>query len=248
LFAARGGRLGEVAELLNNPALDLMYENGEFNENAHWACKKGHSAIVALLLTRDEVDINRIASKGKTALSFACEGNHAICIRLLLQDSCWKHNDNYDNWTFAFALSDGLGVVIGEWIASGKTIDIEGVRERLSETSRELRLEMKSFFEAFESHPNEMRHAVRLKIGWYDHLASDVFARIVFLSDGLLQLKKATEARPLTTRFFRIADQLPLELQMVLCYRVAGIHKMAIPKQKSEIAFKNLALIFSLTQ
>ena len=95
LFAARGGRLGEVAELLNNPALDLMYENGEFNENAlHWACKKGHSAIVALLLTRDEVDINRIASKGKTALSFACEGNHAICIRLLLQDSCWKHNDN----------------------------------------------------------------------------------------------------------------------------------------------------------
>ena len=42
-------------------------------------------------------------------------------------------------------------------------------------------------------------------------------------------------------RFFTIARQLPLELQMVLCYRVVGSAKEIIPGKDSEVAFKSLA-------
>ena len=242
-FAARGGRLGEMMELVHNPAMDLRYQHGLYDENAlHWASKNGKASAVALLLTNDEFDVNEIFDKGRGALWFACEKCRASCVRQLLQDSRWEHNGEGDNWSFASAMLKGFGPVVLEWVASGKTIDLEGVQRDLSSEGGPSH-DMTSFIKSFALNPSGMRHAVRLNIGWYDDLAAEVFARVVFLSDGLLQLKKATEARPLTIRFFRIAGQLPLELQM-LCYRVAGIGKMAIPTQTSEIAFKNLALIF----
>jgi len=42
-------------------------------------------------------------------------------------------------------------------------------------------------------------------------------------------------------RFFLIARQLPLELQMVLCFRLVGSAKEIIPGKESEAAFKSLA-------
>jgi len=43
------------------------------------------------------------------------------------------------------------------------------------------------------------------------------------------------------TRFFNIARQLPLELQMVLCLRQVGSAKEIIQGKDSEVAFKELA-------
>ena len=40
--------------------------------------------------------------------------------------------------------------------------------------------------------------------------------------------------------FFNIAKRLPLELQMVLCYRAVGSAKVAIPNRSTEDAFKGL--------
>jgi len=62
---------------------------------------------------------------------------------------------------------------------------------------------------------------VRLELGWYDEAAAEVFAQAVFVSDGLLQINETTTPSP-AARFFSIAAQLPLELQMVLCHRVVG--------------------------
>jgi len=62
-----------------------------------------------------------------------------------------------------------------------------------------------------------------MELGWYDELAAEVFALIVFLSDGLLEIRIENEANRAPARFFRIARKLPLELQMLLCSRVAGL-------------------------
>ena len=85
----------------------------------------------------------------------------------------------------------------------------------------------------------ETRHAMRLELGWYDEAAAKMFALVVFVSDGLLQVNDTTPTP--AARFFSTAAQLPLELQMVLCFRLVGSDKEIIPGKESEVAFKELA-------
>ena len=96
-----------------------------------------------------------------------------------------------------------------------------------------------SLLERFKSDTAETRHAMRVEIGWYDELAAEMFALVVFVSDGLLQVNETATTHAAT--FFSIAARLPLELQMVLCSRVVGSTKEIIPGKKSEVAFKSLA-------
>ena len=83
-----------------------------------------------------------------------------------------------------------------------------------------------------------------------DEMASEVFALVVFLCDDLFQLKPAATSNPATAaaRFFITATKLPMELQMVLCYRAVGSMKQNILRKDSEAAFKSLASILSLSQ
>jgi len=79
-----------------------------------------------------------------------------------------------------------------------------------------------------------------MELGWYDEAAAEMFALVVFVSDGLLQIKDTATPSP-AARFFKIASQLPLELQMVLCYCGARSPKEIISGKDSEVAFKGLA-------
>jgi len=49
------------------------------------------------------------------------------------------------------------------------------------------------------------------------------------------------EAVSPSARFFAIANKLPLELQMVMCFRLVGSDREVIPSQLCERAFKQLA-------
>jgi len=80
---------------------------------------------------------------------------------------------------------------------------------------------------------------MRVELGLVDEQAAGIFALVVFVSDGLLQINDT--ALTAAARFFSIAAQLPLELQMVFCYRLVGSHKEIIPGKESEVAFKELA-------
>jgi len=66
-----------------------------------------------------------------------------------------------------------------------------------------------------------------------------MFALVVFVSDGLLQIKDTTPSP--AARFFNIARSLPLELQMVMCHRVVGSCQEIIQDNDSEMAFQSLA-------
>ena len=99
--------------------------------------------------------------------------------------------------------------------------------------------EVATLLERFKSDAAQTRHAMRLDIGWYDDAAAEMFALVVFVSDGLLQVKDTTTTP--AARYFNIARCLPLELQMVLCSRLVGSSKEIIQGKESEVAFKSLA-------
>ena len=69
---------------------------------------------------------------------------------------------------------------------------------------------------------------------------------MVFLCDGLLLLNP--EAHTASTRFFAIAQRLPMELQMILCHRILDSNRNTIVVVDSEASFKNLAKILLLSQ
>jgi len=99
--------------------------------------------------------------------------------------------------------------------------------------------EVVTLLERFKKNPVETRYSMRVELGLLDELAAEIFALVVFVSDGLLQVNGTTPSP--AARFFTIAAQLPLELQMVLCFRQVGSGKEIIPGNDSEVAFKELA-------
>ena len=112
--------------------------------------------------------------------------------------------------------------------------DALGVAKNRGET------DVVTLLERFKENPVETRHDVRVELGLLDEAAAEMFAVVVFISDGLLQVKDTTTPSS-AARFIRIATQLPLELQMVLCFRQVGSAKDIISGKESEVAFKDLA-------
>ena len=66
-----------------------------------------------------------------------------------------------------------------------------------------------TLLERFKENPVETRHDMRVELGFIDELAAEMFALVVFVSDGLLQINDDTTPSP-AARFFAIAAQLPL--------------------------------------
>jgi len=130
------------------------------------------------------------------------------------------------------------------WVASRREIDLGKPRDIdktdaiwIARTTS--KVEMAILLERFKENPVKTRQAVRIEIGWYDEAAAEMFALVVFVSDGLLQIMNTTPSP--AARFFSIASQLPLDLQMVLCRRLVESAKEIIPGKDSEVAFKSLA-------
>ena len=66
--------------------------------------------------------------------------------------------------------------------------------------------------------PDSVRRKLQEKLHLPGPQASEYFALVVFLCDGLFQFNP--EAHTTSTRFFAIAQRLPMELQMILCHRI----------------------------
>jgi len=137
--------------------------------------------------------------------------------------------------------------VIKWWIASGREMNLgtpgSSKTDAIMKAKDVAETEVVALLERFKENPVETRHQVRLELGLVDEMAAEMFAMVVFVSDGLLQVTRgdgSTSASP-AARFFAIVSRLPLELQMVLCYRVAGSDKEIIHAEDSEVAFRELA-------
>jgi len=144
------------------------------------------------------------------------------------------------------AANDGQLDIIRWWIALGREMDLGEPggweTDAIEVATKRRKTEVVTLLERFKNDAAKTKHTMRVELGLIDALAAEVFALVVFVSDGLLQTKATgVKAGAKRTRFFNIARRLPLELQMVLCYRVVQSAKEITPGKESETAFKLLA-------
>lgn len=178
----------------------------------------------------------------------SCREGGISCFKMLLKDRRVDPNKpNFDGrtplWMLAAIASHEM---IKYWVASGREMDLGeefGNADVIGEARSVRMFEIADLLEKFKENPEKVRHEVRVKIGWYDERAAEIFALVIFLPDGLLKIKEGglNEA----ARFFKIATGLPMELQMVLCRRVVESMKTVIHKKESEVEFRELAKVIS---
>jgi len=244
--AVYDGREDEVKKILT--------ENKEINVNLkevstgwtalNYACFSGYDKIVTILMAHPDIDVNVKTDVGRTPFCRTCVNGKTSCARLLLKDARVKVNepDNNGRTPLWHAAYDGYLEIIKWWIASGREMNMEPPRDSsigVIEIAKFYEhLEVVSLLEKVEANPTQTRREVRVELECFDELAAELFAVVIFLSDGLLELgEKNTNGAAV---FFKITRNLPMELQMVLCYRVVGSMKMNIPGEQRERAFKKL--------
>ena len=250
--------------LLDDPNIDVNWRNdsgGNSRAALHTACENGHEGVAALLLTHPNIDVNQRDRDGVTPFLLACFYGKTGCLRLLLNDHRVRVNEaDGDGHTPLFwAAYFGPPETIRWMIASGRTLElgeegtpgdaIEAARESWNEVSR---VQLSVLLRRFRENPDQVRHEVKLELGCFDELAAGLFAVIVFLCDGLLELMacegeaEEEEEEELGggledyRRLFRIARQLPLELQMILCRRMVGSMRNTIAGRDIEPALRDL--------
>jgi len=224
----------EVKEIIRmNPDLDVNWRNkAKFGWAALYAaCEMGHDSIVSILLAHPDIGVNAKDFGSSTPFSAACRTGQTTCARLMLKDSRVLVNErsNPGYTPFWWAAHRRDFEFIKWWIGSGREMDlgtpgddrtdaILAVRCSVVwdlEEHRRMKLEIVTLLEMFKRDEVETRHLLRLELGWYDRVAAEMFALVVFVSDGLLQMRSQERAADTpAARFFRIACQLPLELQM----------------------------------
>jgi len=250
LAAVCEGNAKRLAELMGqDPGFNVNMDlHGHGNSLLHHACKGGNrrSPVIPILLAHPDIDVNVKTEYGSTPFYWACVLGYASCVRELLKDSRVKVNEpDTGRCTPLWAAAGNCHPhIIKWWIASGREMDLGkpgdvdytdaiGVAKKCGWT------EVVTLLERFRSDASKTRSEVRVELGLLDELAAEMFALVVFVSDGLLQVKDTTPSP--AARFLNIARQLPLELQMVLCFRQVGSAKEIIPGKDSEVAFKELA-------
>lgn len=256
--AVRDGNLAEIKELLKtSPGIDVNWANQSINgwTPLHCAIDHHHDSAVTLLLRHPNIDVNRKDILGSTPFATACFNGNLSGARLLLADPRVSPNEpnSAGNTPLWWAAYFGFADLVRWWIASGRELDlgqpgsdrsdavVRAVRAKFSDLAEEgRRARLAQLLEGFRYHSQKTRHEVRVEVGWYEEQAALVFAPVVFLSDGLLQVGGAGGS-PAAARFFRIAARLPVELQMVLCQRVVGSGRTNILGARTEAAFRSLA-------
>jgi len=248
--------------LRRNPDLNVNWVDRFGQTVLHRACEKGHDAITRILLSHPGIDVNLRDVYGHTPLLLASLFQHAGCVGLLLRDSRVNCLPGERGVGLKWAAEKGSVDIVRLWVATGRMFPPElwcagaittarsPAWRKLNETQEEYVMRQKAnvdtatLLERFVEEPEETMHAVRAELRWYNLLASEMFAVVVFVSDGLLEVTQGEKATTPAARFFTIAQKLPLELQMVLCYRLVGSGQEVIIGTHSEAAFKALARRF----
>jgi len=245
--AVSSGNMEALKEILrNNPTINVSWKSESGWTALHVACVKGYDSIVSILLAHPAIDVSVKGVYGPTPFLYCCAAEYT-CVRLLLKDSRVKVNEpdlarHSPLWKAACINGS---YTIKWWIASGREMDLgtpgEWRKDAILAARAEKKAETVALLERFKENPLDTRHLVRLEIGWYDCAAAEMFALVVFVSDGLLKISNREQSTAPAARFFSIARRLPLELQMIVCHHVVGSPQDIIQGKDSEVAFKSLA-------
>jgi hypothetical protein len=248
--------------LLAHPLIDVNYRSMCGRETPFlWACYGNNLEVIKRLLDDPRVGINTPDSSKRTAIWY--------CVRIR----------NYN--AIVQMLMSGRPFFLGTKGKADYVFDVENDtptmywnefddEEEENDTayvtrSNEILEKIKELLRRYESDPKEVVDELRKELQWYVSRAADLFAIIVFVSDGLLSIKESDicdkgtsgpkkqkrlcenfacvkkHGKPCgTTRFFKIAERLPMEIQMMLCRRFVESVEDIIPRVNVEAAIVKL--------
>jgi len=244
----------QVRDLLqSHPRLNINWARTEgLTERGftalHAACLYGNHLIMTLLLAHPHINVNQRSHTGATPFNLACVNGEVPVVSLLLADprvntrtpTLKGHTPLYQATLWGY-------VDTVKWIlASGRPVNLGTPGDKSSDALLAARSRGNTgvvvLLEKFTLEQERTRYELQVELGFRDQLAARFFAVVVFASDGLLAIITGggPEANS-TARFLTIATRLPLELQMVLCYRVVSSTKEIIDGKTCEVAFQDLA-------
>jgi len=238
--------------LRENPTFDVNWRNGDGDTALHEACYCGHISIISLLLAHPDIDPNPVNQWDSTPFWLGCH-NHRKgqwYVPMLRDLRVGLHLRNLSGCTpLQRVASNGFLGIIKCWIALGREMDLgtpgDENTDAILAAGKKEHGEVVSLLRRFKEDPVETRFAARMELGLLDEMAVELFAAVIFVSDGLLGVRQGDHPTTPASRFFNIATQLPLELQMVLCFRAVGSPREIIRENHSEAAFQSLARILS---
>jgi len=216
------------------------------------ATDSDNQGVIEILLGHPAIAINERDSCGDTPLMLACRKElTGGTLQLLLKDSRLLVNepDGCGCTPLRWAACSGSLTVIRWMIALRGDLDLGRqsceYTDAIGEARWRGRKEVVDLLERYKQDAEGTRHVVRAQLRYYDELASEVFALVVFLSEGLLRARSHLVPPRLRNirRFFCIASQLPLELQMLLCHRVVRSGRNIISTLQVELALVKLTSI-----
>jgi len=256
-LAVRDGRLTEVHDLLGKDPTLLERMGTTFRSSDGWtlfhaACRSGVDFIVSWLLSLPDLDVNHKDNYGNTPFMMAAYNGRSATVRRLLRDSRVNVNEPEDSGeTPLYWVAYKGHLEITRWMVASEprlNLGLPGSSKGwLQATGHPAKSAAKadcekiaSLLQEYRRDPGQTRKVVR------GELAAPLFALVVFLSDGLLEIRETLEHGDNdAVRFLLIARHLPMELQMVLCYRAIGLASNIIPGDQRELAFADLGKVFS---
>jgi ankyrin repeat protein len=249
-----------VESLLARKKLKIMQTDSWGRNGLHTACKKAHEKVVKKLLKDGRININEQTNDGATALFFAIDTKSPTIVRSLLEagaDTTIKYQGQ-SPWDKVFELYSDRRHENDK--AVYKAIILEMIMHTLFQQEN-IDPEFGSKITANAETKNGIQQIYSENLEFIsnqikqrrEEQAAEIFALIVFQCDGFLDIKmkclqklsnffardESSAAR--AVRFFRIASQLPLDLQQALSQRVIGQGKDVLGLQKTEAAFHEVA-------
>ena len=242
LSAAMSGSFPVVKEILEthpNINVNVVDVADHSNSPLHYAAYVGSSAIVSLLMSHPRIEVNLKNDYGRAPFQAACVNGTTACAKLLLNDSRVKDLVSLDQdghtplyWVANFDYVE----ILEYWIATGSEMNANLKAHIPAAGDPDRSSKVTQLLEKMVEDPARTVEEVRRKIHYYDERAAGLFALVIFTCDDFFHVRTSTRE----ARFFRMASQLPMELQMLLCFRVVGSKKMLIASQERERAFADI--------
>lgn len=242
LYIAAGQDLVDITELLLcHPHIDVNVE-GRFYTAFMEACYWQAESTVKLLLKEPSIRANKHT------------GNQVIALESLVNDGCLKlvqklivsgKELELESETVTEAEPEPETGAAAEKRTLDVLIDQLSSRTEYSSKKEKKRVKtMKLLLSSFRDASEATRHQLRLKTGWYDETAANLFSLVVFLCDDFLGIKNSVTIPTQTARYFTIMLFLPMELQMKICYLIVSDSKLNskanITALAAEVAFRAL--------
>lgn len=175
IYACRNGHIDIAKTLIENEA-DINHE--DFNGNTAFiiACNNGHSKIIKILI-ENGANINHENKFGNTGLFLACKNGHIDIVKLLIKKGTninHKNNNNETAFEKCYNKYNRNIEILNLLISAGydytldKYINNKDIKE-------------------FNEYKKSREYYINKKY-LYSHIASDIFASIVLLSDDYFSL------------------------------------------------------------